>query len=200
MSETAFQPNLHGFDFPNYFTQDLQNPFTGGNVIGRCGGMSYAATDYFSRGSHAPRTGPKTPYGDALGDYIWARQLDSFGDSWDKWTVMPLQSDDQLRAWMFDDELPKIRARIDSGRAHPIGLISSGAVVEHHQVVACGYRVASAQEASLRIYDPNHPGPTLMILRLSRHGLIEQVARSGASWTPIARWRMAFFKDGYQPR
>ena len=53
----AFDPATHGFAFPNAFVNEVLTLPNGAKITtaGRCGGMAYAALDYFLAGQPVPR-------------------------------------------------------------------------------------------------------------------------------------------------
>jgi hypothetical protein len=84
---TSFTPGKHGFHFANRFVNHLADIPGYGPIVtrGRCGGMSFAALDYYFAGMDIPgETGasfPPTgvpPDGHPLADFIYKRQIDSF--------------------------------------------------------------------------------------------------------------------------
>ena len=74
MPRTCFDPQCHGFFFPNGFTNQIVGNIT---TSGRCGGMVYAAMDYFTYGVPIPPTRAIPEDGTALADYIMTRLRDS---------------------------------------------------------------------------------------------------------------------------
>src|SRR5690348_4708372 len=52
----AFDPATHGFAFPNAFVNEVLTLPNGARITtaGRCGGMAYAALDYFLAGQPVP--------------------------------------------------------------------------------------------------------------------------------------------------
>jgi hypothetical protein len=169
----GFLPSRNGFAFQNRwpagpaFEWRLRYVRIGiGEVAeGLCGGMCFAAADRFVRGEPPPAdSGPPPPDTDLFRE-IAHRQLESlelgtvplrfwlaaatlrFG----RWGVR-----DQVREWRA------IRSDIDAGRPAMIGLVRSAAVnpfalTTNHQVLGYAYEAGSGS-ATIRIYDPNHPG------------------------------------------
>jgi len=82
---TRFDPRVHGFrfanNFKNIFISEL-NWFTSG----LCGGMVYAALDYFHAGKPVPLQDYMLAEGTTLQSYIYNRQVNSIQDNLDKWT------------------------------------------------------------------------------------------------------------------
>lgn len=175
----GFEPSRHGFRFPNAFVNQIASVPGFGNIEtrGRCGGMAYAALDYFFAGVPIPAyvtanfaPGQAPPDGHWLADYIYARLMNSFftpsAAKFPEWTV---HSDHEtwfykgVTRWTKEEEFPKLRARIDSGRPAILGLVGADNLADvgnkNHQVVAYGYEGYPAVGAmTVWIYDNNHPG------------------------------------------
>ena len=167
---TGFDAASYGFRFPNCFGYSftLNLPFVqpielGDLVYGLCGGMSYAALDYYHAGVSIPRMEASPDNGSDLFSYLWMRQLHSLA-----FPAVPLKvldwmvrSDDEVAGITERRELPKIRRRISKGAPAVIVLIRSSGVnaaLQNHQAVVTGYDLDEAsQRATLFLYDPNHP-------------------------------------------
>jgi hypothetical protein len=208
MPTTAFDPTVHGFRFDNRFVNVVAT-LPGGPKLrtnGRCGGMTYAALDYFHRGRAAPAYEPRSPArvppdAHPLARYLYRRQLESFGNDsalrFLAWTLFPdegLPFAKGVRRWT-EDEISKVRAAIDAGRPVPLGLIGARKLPEvgrrNHQAVAFGYhRVAGGVD--LLVYDPNNHGTT-SVLRWRRG-----ISPIEASNRPTRPWRGLFVHD-YDP-
>ena len=186
LERTDFEVREHGFHFWNYFdfSLEFELPLVGaidlGEIVyGLCGGMCFAALDYF----HAkvlPALDTVIDDGSALYDYLLLRQLRSLAAP-----VVPLK----ILEWMIRDDLdvarrtasrefPKIRRRIAKGNPAVLLLIRAGGFsdpTQNHQVVATGYDLDEAtQDVKIFLYDPNHPDeePTLdMNLADPKHGI-----------------------------
>ncbi len=82
---TSFKPDTNGFNFKNHFKNDFI-PALDIRTSGLCGGMSYAALDYYH--AHLPipgqwfRPANKTP----LHTYLYDRQVTSIVSNLDKWS------------------------------------------------------------------------------------------------------------------
>lgn len=168
---TAFDAGEHGFRFGNRFDLSLgfRLPLIGRRDLlriayGLCGGMCFAALDYYYANVPIPRHADVPRPGTPLRSYLWKRQLASLSPP-----VVPLK----VVAWMLRDdeavarvtatqEFPKVRRRIV--RMHPtvLLLIRNRGVAdpgENHQAVALGYDLdVSRGKVSLYLYDPNCPG------------------------------------------
>ena len=150
---------------------------------GLCGGMTYAAMDYFASGQLPPAAkkdpadgfvSPDSP-DDPLFLFIRKRLLDSFdivgrGHRWLSYSSPIYPDDDEGvlqtfgvskgKAWVtYREEWPRIRELLDDGQLAPIGLVQSAEfdIGKNHQVLAYAYE-QSAQNVKLWIYDPNVPG------------------------------------------
>ena len=180
--KTSFLPRRNGFHFNNSFAPRpdliLQTPF--GNIAigdaskGLCGGMAFAATDFFMAGQSIPADNTP-PNGGPLFDYIVKRLFDSFNLPAGVVKYMdlmnPLLPDHETdmskaglaphgRAWrMIREEWPQIKADLDAGRPCPLGLVCVKTadftkLGENHQVTAYDYEL-TGNDLKLYIYDPN---------------------------------------------
>ena len=170
MGSTSFRPETHGFRFPNHFVNVVARLPRGAKLTtnGRCGGMSFAALDYFVAGVPTPTTPDLPTDGETLGVYLLRRQLESFLTNtalrfmW--WTVMPDHADGTIPGvaeLTRAQELPRLRARIDSGETSVLGMIAAHRWQDvgrrNHQVVAYGYQDNASGGTDIHIYDPNTP-------------------------------------------
>lgn len=176
-NRTRFDPAVHGFRFANTFTNNFI-PEVDWRTRGLCGGMVFAALDYFHH-SHIPL--PTQDYapadGTQLRDYIYARQTHSFiaGGNFVRWAeygVNPFGARNaEFYRWGLEGRLDELRREIDAGRPVAIGLKGCNESCQgDHQVLAIGYDVggyngdpssSSAQTIRIYIYDPNFPGQTM---------------------------------------
>lgn len=176
---TGFDPLQHGFRFNNAFPPhphiQLPTPFgrirIGDARNGLCGGMVFAALDYFYARQPIPET-KQPPSGDILFDYIVKRLYDSFNLPFGIGGYIEMMRPDLpdytagygalfSRAWrVARQEWPIIKALLDAGQPCPLGLVrvKSGdlrKLGENHQVLAYGYDVKD-DRLTLFIYDPNY--------------------------------------------
>lgn len=182
---TGFTPSTRGFAFPNSFPHapDIQINVLGQNVAigdaanGLCGGMVFAARDFFEAGQPRPAvSGPQGPTSGPLFDFIVRRLFDSFELPGGPLRYMHLMSpalpDHETwasqagvaphgRAWVaIREEWPKIRAGIDANRPMPMALVlvktfDPFELGHNHQVLAWGYDL-DGEDLSILVYDPNH--------------------------------------------
>lgn len=210
---TPFQPSRHGFQFSNswprnvpHLTLDIgvhtRGLFDAG--MGLCGGMVYAALDYFATGArpalaHPPGTG-------ALFDFLCRRLTDSFGGLGGIARYLSLMHPTctavQRARTMVVDEWPQIRTRLDGGLPVPLALVlvESADAFDlglNHQVLATGYEL-DGLALSLHLYDPNRPGRDDLRLTLDLGGVNggNTQARLSADGCPVR----AFFRTDYQPQ
>jgi hypothetical protein len=139
--------------------------------VGVCGGMVYAAVDFFLFGRPVPAA-PTEP----VFRYLCRRLLDSFNfpfgwlKYWD-WQVRTDLTDLTARDW------PRLQAELDAGRLCPMGLCKVHAwdprrLGQNHQVLAHGYdAVEATSDVTLHVYDPNYPGESVeLTARLGETG------------------------------
>jgi hypothetical protein len=214
MSPTVgdFTPSARGFHFPNAFPPGtpalpgipatISIPHFGSIAVndasnGLCGGMVFAARDYFEAGKPPP---PDTtpPGSDApLFRFLVQRLLDSWnlpqGVLRYLYLMNPGLPDRETwfepwahgRAWiMAEREWPSIRADLDGGRLSPVGLIRKKSwnpmdLSHQHQVLAYGYDL-SDHSATLRLYDPNDPDNDDVTLSVS----MADPGRTTATYSP----------------
>jgi hypothetical protein len=220
----GFLPSTSGFRFPNSFPNVplrwIGIPGVLGLPIGDasnglCGGMAFAARDYFERGEPLP---PDTdaPGDGPLFDYLVDRLFDSFdlplGPTRYLELMNPLLGDDESfwsrlglaphgRVWrMTRAEWPLVRAEIDAGHPSPLGLVRVTStdpldLKENHQVLAYGYEL-DADRLTLRLYDPNRPGRDDVTLSLD---LRRNDPPPPVTTAPAAARVYSFFRVAYRP-
>jgi hypothetical protein len=177
MVRTGFTSAEHGFKFWNSFefsaTLSLK-PITrrpvvlGKVVLGLCGGMCFAALDYFHAHKPIPAVANVDAIPPALRQYLVERQLDSLGRGGVikvlDWTA---REDNSLALSVAGWEAPKLRKQLDTVEPAVLALIRVGGIthlMDNHQVVATGYDFDDeTNEMVVYLYDPNYPGemPTL---------------------------------------
>ncbi len=218
---SGFLPSQNGFHFDNSFdpvhTITIQTPFgeigIGDASKGLCGGMVYAALDYFNAGRSIPpdRTPPTAG---SLFDYIVERLFFSFDiptlgfmkyvefmnprfpdfqPALRRTSLTPLS-----RAWcMIRQEWPVIKKSIDSGHACPLGLVKILSkevkrLGENHQVLAYGYDLVD-DNLALYIYDPNFSDDDTVSLKLNIRDPNQAVKVSYSKESPL----YCFFHTDY---
>jgi hypothetical protein len=177
----GFTPSANGFRFTNSFppapTIRLDLGPAGhvglGNAgQGVCGGMVFAARDYFEAGRPVPLDDHPPAQGTPLFDYIAGRLLDSFNapagvTQYAEWMLMPAADVNLIiftRRGTFTRTVisswPKVRDDIDDGQPSPLGLVTVhtadlSKIGKCHQVLAYGYDVDDTDAVTLNVYDPN---------------------------------------------
>ncbi len=177
----GFLPSINGFHFANDFpsqpalTIDLgvvKVPI-GNAAHGLCGGMVFAACDYFAAGLLPPTDTCPPVAGTPLFTYLVRRILDSYhlpvGPATYYALMNPAMPDGDRqkgpvtirgRAWrMITREWPAIRSDLDSGRLCPLGIVkvksaNPARLGLNHQVLAYGYDAVGTR-VDIRLYDPN---------------------------------------------
>jgi hypothetical protein len=174
MPRTAFDPAKHGFHFANGFVNNVADLGPLGKITtrGRCGGMAYAALDYYFANLPVPLSSGLPADGTPLADYIYKRLMDSFlfnGAHFVDWTTAP-DHHTWFRAgvthWTKFEEFPKIKQLVDGGTPVALGLVSAnnlGNIGENHQVVAIGYDGDPNGSMTVYVYDNNHPDQVIRI-------------------------------------
>ena len=170
-AQTSFQPVIHGFQFVNHFEIDFPTytlPLLGkvdlsSVIYGLCGGMCFAALDYFHLKKQPPEVGKVEDLDGRLFAYLCQRQLDSLSIGvLLKIVEWMLLEDDALAARMTRTEIPRLRRSLDQGQPVVLLLIrvqGLGNLTHNHQVAAVGYEAsADGKNLDISLYDPNHPG------------------------------------------
>jgi hypothetical protein len=184
----AFAPSRHGFAFVNHFSGSvlsrsfgLASDMVQMSGFGLCGGMSFAAADYFAAGRPVPTHTSQPAEGTTLREYLHRRQMDSLGGLA---TGLPqvARFTSHMRApdlgaagtRVFSAaQLDSVVSELQAGRLVMLGLVyvrtagnkqdaagPIGQPWENHQVLA--YAAARPTQPGepirIRIYDPNFPG------------------------------------------
>jgi hypothetical protein len=207
----AFDPATHGFAFPNAFVNEILTLPNGATITtsGRCGGMAFAALDYFLAGQAVPawrsdlwapsRVPPDSHW---LAQLFTQRLRDSFvTGSAAKFVTWSMHSDDEtwvfkgVTRWTKEEELPRLMASIDAGRPVVLGLVvarSLGSIGHNHQVIAFGHEQdRSTGRTSVQVYDNNSVGRVVTLT--SEQDQPDWTASNGRSWR-------GFFLQDYTPR
>lgn len=170
MPKTTFNPASLGFKFANRFDN---HRFIGPlhlNFGGRCGGMSYAALDYFFSKIPIPSQTSLPVEGSVLSTYISGRQERSTLNQLDRWIELSFNPFGWRTAEFFNwgiqetggGRAEQLKREIDGGRPCILGLLNPTNLVIHHQVLAYGYD-GSGEKLCIYIYDPNYPGQEMRL-------------------------------------
>jgi hypothetical protein len=181
----TFLASTDGFAFTNAWPRQpalrLATPFgklpLGNAANGLCGGMVFAALDYWHAGVAPPtqRPGPDDP--------AYAFIVRRLVDSWHlpagvlqyyQWMTLPdadrvvtvlgrdVASERGLSWRTLEVEWPQVRADLDAGTPVPLGLVTVASarpsdLALNHQVLACSYTVDGGRDGrvTIGVYDPN---------------------------------------------
>jgi hypothetical protein len=176
---TRFVPSRHGFAFANSWPAapaiSVRTPAgrigIGNAALGLCGGMAFAALDYWHAG-HVPPAAQPAP-GAPLYRFIVRRLIES-------WHIPAgvagyycgmLSSDAGLARRTIARQWPRVRAFLDEGQPVPLALVTVASASplllgRNHQVVAYGYAL-DGPEVTLAVYDPNSGPDDGVVIRFS---------------------------------
>jgi hypothetical protein len=177
-----FSPSAHGFAFTNSWPSapavSISTPFgsigIGNAASGLCGGMVFAALDYWQAQVLPPVSQPAP--GTPLYQYIVRRLIDSWRipagvAEYYQWMNLP-DGDTRLAVFgrsvvnqrglvrrTMEEEWPEVRASLDAGVPAALGLVTVASanpaqLGRNHQALACGYQIAGS-EVTIQVYDPN---------------------------------------------
>jgi hypothetical protein len=180
----GFLPSTCGFRFANAFWPQplFRVPLAGlGHLLvgdasrGLCGGMVFAARDFFEHGCQPPTHCEPPEHGSPLFGYLVRRLFHSFDLPWGplhyyRWMV---SRDGALLRHTVRHEWPRVRRDLDAGRPSPLGLVRVRSrdplrMGENHQVLSYAYGLDEGSGSLLlAVYDPNHPGRDDVTLALN---------------------------------
>jgi hypothetical protein len=182
MPDPGFLPSRHGFAFMNSWPSapavQIPTPLgtlgVGNAARGLCGGMVFAALDYWHAGIRPPAEQPVP--GSPLYRYVVRRLIESWRipvgvAQYYQWMNLP---DGNTRVYLRGRHVltrrgvswrtiaaawPQIKASLDAGIPVPLGLVTVAAanplqLGRNHQALAFGYEQSGSQ-IILRVYDPN---------------------------------------------
>ena len=163
----GFLPSRHGFAFTNTWPSQAAILLPAGSrrlgignaARGLCGGMVFAAADYWQAQVEPPSARPEA--GTPLYQFIVRRLI----DSWQlpagvlryyHWMSRP---DAEVARRSIHGQWPRIQASLDAGQPAALGIVTvatawPGALGRNHQVLAYGCAIAGST-VSVRVYDPN---------------------------------------------
>lgn len=168
-ARTGFEPRIHGFRFGNAFAFPLAIKLPllpavrlGRLLLGLCGGMCYAALDYWHASRPVPALQAPPLRGSRLHRYLVRRQLATMTPKalvhMGLWMV---RRDPAVARLTAERELPKLRKRLDGGEPAVLLLVRAGGwsnPTHNHQVVATGYLLDQRLgNVTVSLYDPNYP-------------------------------------------
>jgi hypothetical protein len=180
-----FRPSADGFAFTNSWPSQpavrVSTPLgrlsLGNAAGGLCGGMVFAALDYWHAGVVPPTTRPGQD--DPLYGFVVRRLIDSWHVpsgvlQYYQWMTLPdadrvvtvlghdVASERGLSWRTLAVEWPQVRETLDAGGAVPLGLVTVASanpkdLALNHQVLACSYTVSGGRDGrvTVQVYDPN---------------------------------------------
>jgi len=181
-SQGSFQASHDGFAFTNAWPSEpavvVPTPFgqisIGNAAAGLCGGMVFAALDYWNAGIAPPSARPAPA--DPLYRYIVRRLTDSWHlpagvAQYYQWMNLPDGDTgfdllgrhvvtERGVAWhTIQEQWPQIAADLDSATPAALGVVTVASanpadLGANHQVLAYAYEAAASQ-VTVRVYDPN---------------------------------------------
>ncbi len=201
---TSFDPAKHGFRFSNTFHNNVIGPPINIETGGLCGGMSYAALDYYNAGRSIPNQSYRPANNTPMQAYIYNRQVNSLASNVDKWLEISVNPfvirTTEFFNWGINQRLRELISFIDRGVPVPLGLKGSEGTLNHdHQVLAIGYDIGRYQfdlgnykeDIKIYIFDPNYPAQTLTLLPNSTAKEFYYLEHPGD------RWRTYFVDNRY---
>jgi hypothetical protein len=157
-------------EMTTWINESLVEPY------GLCGGMAFAALDYFRRDLELPRgaeRGLPTNYtsdGQQLREYLRKRLIDSLGlnvGTFLSWMAIQhrISPKGVLRGgpgWLLAESKKQwsiLKKDVEAGRPRPIGLVgTANDPTLNHQVLAYGYDDPGDGTGTIYLYDMNCPG------------------------------------------
>jgi hypothetical protein len=182
-----FTPLVHSFNFQNQFLGlpflfhknfticHLVNQFFfRKNSYGLCGGICFAALDYFYSDREIPLINLDFGVGNFLHSYLFKRQNDTYGVLGKivlKFALWSFMSNATLQT-KTHQEFSNIQLSLNQNKPVVLGLVyvhisQSLAIWNNHQVIAYDYKTDS-QKNILYLYDPNFPGCEDIVIELTR--------------------------------
>jgi hypothetical protein len=216
---TGFSIGQHGFHFGNEFKNEIiKNCLGSWTTKGRCGGMAFAALDYFYAKMAVPAhtadcfPGGKVPDDtSSLARYIWDRLMDSFMANGMKFAEWSLKRDHSTLVWgegvpqlTKNEEFPKLMNALKNGPV-ALGIINTQnvlAIGDNHQVVAYGAELDEATgKMTVYIYDNNNPDTDVQLTSdpTDLYFSTNLVYSTGDHAGEHARYR-GFFVEDYCPK
>ena len=223
VTRVGFLPSKHGFAFTNSWPSQpavvRRTPFgavTLGNASrGLCGGMVFAALDYWHAGTPPPEQRP------AAGTAVYEHVVDRLVDSWHipagvaqyyQWMSLPDADTgfdvlgrhvliERGLAWRtVNVQWRQIRNDLDEGIPVALGVVTVGSADPrdlglNHQVLACAYDV-DGTEVTLGVYDPNRGRNDDVVIRFDTRAPQRRIAF--AHTLGLRRPVRGFFRTAYQ--
>lgn len=209
MPNTTFTAATNGFKFPNKFQPQIYIGPIDIGLNGLCGGMSYAALDYYFFGLPIPKETSLPEDGSVLEQYIYDRHLKALDNTiwlWaERWFNPFGWRTSEFFHWGLQasggGQLEWLKKSIDAGKPCPLGLVSPDSVWDNHFVVATGYestkkKVGPLQvdELNIQIYDNRFPDKQLVLTSNSEEFRYDENDEKKDKW-------ITYFVDlNYRPK
>jgi hypothetical protein len=205
---TPFNPKFHGFRFVNDFQNDVV-PAVDVRTGGLCGGMSYAALDYYFSHTPIPQQQYRPANRTTLQSYLYNRETESLVSNLDKWAEVGFNPGGARNGEFFNwglqgqngGRLEELRSFLDQGIPAVMDMQGDGGT-GNHQVVAIGYNMGRYQgdlgnfegDLKITVYDPNYP----MQVRTLVPDISNQLYRYAEGGSE--RWRTYFVDKNYHSK
>ena len=173
--QVDFNPEIHGYQFSNHQIEWVFGPISGKML---CGGMIYAALDYFQAEIPIPQLKEVPAIGNPINRYIYKRQWTAHKNTAYKFTKYWLKKDSH-------QEFEKLKLFLKLGKAIPVcfyGKFGKG----HHTL---GIAAELNGEISFEVYDPNFPN-IISTINAEENGFRHSVNQT--------LWKGFFIDDGYK--
>jgi len=169
---SKFAKEKQSFRFPNAFDvhDAISNPLLkrviGDNPVlyGLCGGMCFAALDYYLADQPTPDVAQIPKADTSLYRYLRSRQKDSMSFAvLRKLVLWMIKDDEEIARLTAQEEIPRLLRSLDSGMPMVLVMVRVGIgnPTLNHQVLAADYEYdESSRQLIIELYDPNHPGKT----------------------------------------
>jgi len=197
---TGFRPDRNGFNFNNTFDNDVV-PALDIRTGGLCGGMVYAALDYYYARRAVPRQSYRPANGTTLQRYLYGRQVNSILPNATKWAEIGFNPrgarNGDFFNWGLTSEFTNLRRYIDRGQPVPLGM--QGVDGTRHQVLAVGYRSdARGRLQEIYVYDPNFRNERVTLRPNARRQQFEYVGKQVPGQPAKNNWRTYFVDKSYR--
>jgi hypothetical protein len=205
-ARASFRPSRHGFAFANSWPPapaiSIRTPAgrigIGNAALGLCGGMVFAALDYWQADREPPASQPAP--GAPLYRFIVRRLL----QSWRlpagvvRYYLGMLATDGELAGRTISRQWPAVKALLDRGQPVTLGVVTVASanpllLGHNHQVLAYAYDQADAA-VTLLVYDPNSGPDDAVTIRFSSAANGPFTHNIAVSW-PVR----GFFLTRYTP-
>jgi hypothetical protein len=174
--QVDFNPSVHGFQFSN---NDIKWSFGPISAKALCGGMIYAALDYYNGGMSIPDRKSVPVEGESLHTKIYDRQWDAH------YSTVPTFLNKWMNGGDVQPEVAKLKRWLGAACAVPVCLYS-GMGHGHHTL---GIGLYETSPRKLVLYDPNFPNKKSNFTEEAggwRHSVSNEL------------WKGFFVDDGYK--